>query len=67
MIFLANLWLLSWLFMLVVILRAFRSASSHDYEFEASSGNAKATLADLERPGTWHKCPHQIISGGHAA
>ena len=67
MIFLENLWLLVWLLMVVLILRAFRSASSHDHEFESSGGNAKATFADFDRPGSWHECPHKILSGRHAA
>jgi len=67
MLFLGNLWFLSWLFLLVVILRAFRSASSHDQQFESSAGNGEATFADFDDHGTWHRCPHKMASGKHAA
>ena len=66
MIFLGNLWLFSWFLMLVVILRAFRSASFHDYEFESSAGHS-GEIADFDRAGSTHNCPHKILYRRHAA
>jgi hypothetical protein len=63
-LFLVNTFPLWWILLAVVVLRSFRSASNHDEEFESSAG-APNPLVD--RPSTWHKCPHNIISGGHAA
>ena len=63
--FLEYTWVFLWVFIVVLILRAFRSASSHDEEFESSHDNMG--VVEHEHPSTWHRCPHNIISGGHAA
>lgn len=67
MAFLAHTFLFWWILIVVVILRSFRSASSHDEEFESSAGRTTESIAQRDHPGTWHKCPHNIASGGHVA
>ena len=66
-IFLGNTWLFFWVLVVVVILRSLRSASCHDEEFESSAGKITRSGAEHDRPHTWHKCPHNMVSGGHAA
>jgi hypothetical protein len=67
MSFLANAFPVLWVLVVVVILRSFRSASCHDEEFESSGGEAAEPTVDADRHGTWHRCPHDIVSGGRAA
>lgn len=65
MAFLEYTWFLWWILIVAIILRSFRSASSHDDEFESSREIGAAF--ESEHPGTWHRCPHNMVSGGHAA
>ncbi len=56
-----------WILAVVAVLRCFASASSHDDEIDSSAERSPEPVPGEQQPGTWHRCPHDVYFGGHAA